>query len=231
MKTIWVALCLLSLHFHAGFSNEVEIDSEGNLIPDPGFGTRQSAGVAVSFLNTFTDKSISVNWDSERPGEDAVHMFDIPAKHNSNLNTFVGHRFFFTDPEDPANERIDEVVIIPKKRTYVIGPNSEASKLATSTPRAQPSYELSAGKALTADGRVTVIGRPTTSMSAKFRCLAKEVDYYYDDGREGTFQGTLTQGKETTTNTYEGHVFYFTKKGKKHEEIARFSMRKDQVHN
>ena len=79
------------------------------------------------------------------------------------------------------------------------------------------------------DGRVIVINEISTAMSAKFRCLAKKVDYYYDDGGEGTFQGTLTLGKETTTNTYEGHVFYFTMPGRKDKEIARFAMDKNKV--
>ena len=36
------------------------------------------------------------------------------------------------------------------------------------------------------------------------------MDMWYDDGMGGSFQGTLTLGKESTTNTYEGHVFFFT---------------------
>ena len=51
----------------------------------------------------------------------------------------------------------------------------------------------------------------------------------YDDGSEGVYQGTLTMGKETTTNTYEGHVFYFTEPGDKSKELARFTMDKNVV--
>ena len=36
-------------------------------------------------------------------------------------------------------------------------------------------------------------------------------------------------GKETTTNTYEGHVFYFTEPGDKNKELARFTMDKNVV--
>ena len=36
------------------------------------------------------------------------------------------------------------------------------------------------------------------------------MDMWYEDGLGGSFQGTLTLGKESTTNTYEGHVFFFT---------------------
>lgn len=51
---------------------------------------------------------------------------------------------------------------------------------------------------------VTIIGTTTTAMAAKFRCFCKAADYYYDDGKEGVFQGQLEMGRETTINTYEG---------------------------
>jgi hypothetical protein len=66
-------------------------------------------------------------------------------------------------------------------------------------------------------------------MAAMFRCLCKSVDYYWDDGNEGTYQGSLTLGRETTTNTYEGHVFIFTEKGNRNKEIVRFTMDPEKV--
>ena len=45
----------------------------------------------------------------------------------------------------------------------------------------------------------------------------------------GSFQGSLTLGKEYTINTYEGHVFFFTEGDDKTKEYARFIMNKDQV--
>ena len=78
--------------------------------------------------------------------------------------------------------------------------------------------------------QITILHQPTTAMTARFRCLSPSpVDYYYFDGRKGTFQGTLTVGKETSVNTYEGHVFYFTLSGKPDQEISRFSMDKNRV--
>jgi hypothetical protein len=76
---------------------------------------------------------------------------------------------------------------------------------------------------------VSIIGVRTTAVSAKFRCLCAAVDYYYDDGGEGTLQGSLLMGKEATTNSYEGHVFFFTEKGNKKKEIARFKISRDKV--
>ena len=70
----------------------------------------------------------------------------------------------------------------------------------------------------------------TTSMNAKFRnMIPATVDIYYEDGRGGSPQGTLGPGKEYTINTYETHQFFFTDKGNKKKELARFTMDKDQV--
>jgi hypothetical protein len=75
------------------------------------------------------------------------------------------------------------------------------------------------------------------------------VDIWYDDGEGGTEQGHLSMGQvcstialdnvclvtvlrvqETTTNSYEGHTFFFTTAGNKSNEVARVTMVKDQVH-
>ncbi len=75
-----------------------------------------------------------------------------------------------------------------------------------------------------------MINAPTTATSAKFRNLIPAtIDIYYEDGGDGVFQGTLDLGKEYTINTYEGHVFYFTEKGRKELEVARFVIDKDVV--
>jgi hypothetical protein len=76
---------------------------------------------------------------------------------------------------------------------------------------------------------VTKLHSGTTAMSAKFRSLVSAVDYYYDDGREGIYQGRLKLGQESTTNTYEGHTFYFTRAGDKTKVLERFRIHKDRV--
>lgn len=68
------------------------------------------------------------------------------------------------------------------------------------------------------------------AMAAKFRSLVPyKIRIFYEDGRGGTEQGHLSLGQETTTNTYEGHVFFFTDYRNKLKEIARFTMTKDTV--
>lgn len=70
----------------------------------------------------------------------------------------------------------------------------------------------------------------SSAMAAKFRSLSpKKIQIYYDDGRGGVEQGHLSLGQETTTNTYEGHVFFFTEYGNKKNELARYTMSPNQV--
>ena len=76
---------------------------------------------------------------------------------------------------------------------------------------------------------VTLLNSRTTAMSVKFKNLSPGCDYYYDDGGDGIYQGRLALGGESTTNTYEGHVFYFTRLGNKDAVLARFKMHTDQV--
>merc|ERR1719399_1060521 len=52
---------------------------------------------------------------------------------------------------------------------------------------------------------------PSRAVLVKFLSLSpKKLVMWYDDGRNGIFEGKLNLGQTTTTNSYEGHVFYFT---------------------
>lgn len=56
-----------------------------------------------------------------------------------------------------------------------------------------------------------------------------KIKIWYDDHRGGVESGHLTQGQETTTNTYKGHVFFFTDFKDKSKVYARYTMKADQV--
>jgi len=76
---------------------------------------------------------------------------------------------------------------------------------------------------------VKLLNSRTTAVSAKFRSLIPEpIKIWYENNQGGSFQGSLSLGKEYTLNTYEGHVFFFTNE-EKTVEFARHVMRKDQV--
>ena len=73
-------------------------------------------------------------------------------------------------------------------------------------------------------------GPRSTSVGAKFKSLSsRPLDMFWEDGKNGVPQGRLQPGKETTTNTYHGHVFYFTEVNKKSNEVARVHIFLNQV--
>lgn len=75
-----------------------------------------------------------------------------------------------------------------------------------------------------------VLNTVSTSVNAKFRNLVPTtIDVWYEDGRGGSSQGTLSLGMEYTVNTYEGHVFFFTEHGDKSRVLARHLVSKDKV--
>lgn len=77
---------------------------------------------------------------------------------------------------------------------------------------------------------IKLLNMHSTAMSAKFRCLVVDgCDIWFDDSNGGIPQGTLKLGQESTTNTYEGHVFFATKKDDKDAVLATFEMLKDKV--
>ena len=49
------------------------------------------------------------------------------------------------------------------------------------------------------------------AMPMRVRSLRRdELDMWYDNGRDGVWQGRLKFGSETATTTYHSHEFYFT---------------------
>jgi prolyl 4-hydroxylase len=74
-------------------------------------------------------------------------------------------------------------------------------------------------------------GPRTTATSAKFRSLSsRPIQIWYDNGTpEMSFQGELISGQETTTNAYQGHVFFFTEKANKKNVLAKHTISADQV--
>jgi hypothetical protein len=123
---------------------------------------------------------------------------------------------------------IAQFTILPDQDDYIFGPEDIDPTIAA-LPVAQ-----TVGLAPTSASRpmhhsVKILNQRTTAVSAKFRSMVPEtVKIWYENGRGGSFQGTLTLGKEYTLNTYEDHVFFFTNEAKT-KEFARFRMNKNRV--
>ena len=227
-----VTLSLLSRY--VVFANpqfeEYEVDANGNMIRNPNdydddFDDNKVENDQLS-VRVFNHHPVDIDlyWEGLGSDADDVFMFEMPTgdPEGIGMNTFSGHTFYATYRGE--QEKIGAIYVTAGRSSYTFSPAKKGS-----SPRVPAVVETSDGTVQPSfDSPVKIIGEVSTAMSAKFRCLTPyEVDYYYDDGAEGTFQGTLSLGKETTTNTYEGHVFYFTKKGRPGAEVARFDMNKN----
>lgn len=196
---------LLSIGRYAGMAEEMDINEIGELSSS----VRSEVFRSVIFTNGYDNTSISVFWEGP---EDSVFMFDMQPLEEINVNTANTHRFYATELDD-VTKRVSPYSLVIKEGqdSYSFAPVQSSSR----AHRQHPS--------------VRIIGQRTTSMNAKFRILVPSCDYYYVGGDEWSYQGSLKMGKETTTNTYEGHVFVFTEPGDKERVLARFVMHKDQV--
>eukprot|EP00596_Hydrurales_sp_CCMP1899_P002160 CAMPEP_0119036200 /NCGR_PEP_ID=MMETSP1177-20130426/3728_1 /TAXON_ID=2985 /ORGANISM="Ochromonas sp, Strain CCMP1899" /LENGTH=495 /DNA_ID=CAMNT_0006995645 /DNA_START=160 /DNA_END=1644 /DNA_ORIENTATION=- len=199
---------------------DVEVGIEGFGSGISNTATANTDERKVTVVNSY-DKKISLYWESPDETDDEVYlMFTMEVNGTVGMNTYNGHRFY--SKETGTSERLPYVIDVNEaSATYTIGGQNE--------PTEDVKIEIDQKYKLPSNiNPITIMGYRTTAMSAKFRCLCKAVDYYYDDGLEGTFQGSLTLGVETTTNSYAGHVFFFTEKGNKKKEIARYTMRQAQ---
>lgn len=93
-------------------------------------------------------------------------------------------------------------------------------------------FGQSASSAMSAKFRYTKwsIASQNIALSILIRSLVPgKIKIWYDDHRGGVESGHLAQGQETTTNTYNGHVFFFTDFNDKSKVYARYTMKADQV--
>jgi hypothetical protein len=221
MRLISILLTLLSCLAVSTSALNAEMNAAGEFVPLDESSDYTPRSVTIE--NTYVDKDIGIFWQ-DSASDDTVHMFDILAQSTGNLNTYNGHQFFAK--EIGKEERLpDKFHVVAKTKVYILGPNKSTIRDGKTQQSAGKRDEN--GNYL--DSPIKIIGARTAAMSVKFKCHCKGFDYYFDDGGDGVFQGSLTLGKETTINTYEGHTFYFTEKNNKSKELARFLMTADKV--
>ena len=146
-----------------------------------------------------------------------LFQMDIGAGLSARMDSTNGHRFVVRQIED--NEVLYQFTARAGSSSIHITPPIQKENLAPSgtTGRVHPLVTL-------------MHGRKSTSVGAKFKSLSsRTLDMYWEDGKDGVPQGTLRSGRESTTNTYEGHVFYFTEHNKKSNEVARVHIFQNQV--
>ena len=199
------------------------------------------------------DESVSIIWYA---GMKYAFIMDIPAGETKFMNTFYGHSFYCVKTDDEDENRFfdfeiedhqDHIYIAddsmfsidhdgPSHSRRTVDLSADGEMLDSTDGEDTEEWEdTAANRARSADPpailhpRVRSLNKRSTSVGAKFKSLYhKPLNIWYEDGRGGIEQGLLGPGKETTTNTYEGHVFYFTENalfgGKKGKEVARFTI-------
>lgn len=75
-------------------------------------------------------------------------------------------------------------------------------------------------------------GQKSQSVAAKFRSLSKRtLAIYWDDGKDGIYQGLLRPGQTTQSNSYSGHRFFFTEEKDKRNVVDLVTIQKDKILN
>ena len=183
LRLLLAALCLLVRATSTGF----DVSLDGTVAPESSSGAAE-----VTLNNRFASTTLSVFWDGGGPGKE-VFIGTVAPGESLGVNSFVGHRLLAKPARRRGNTQEDIVVEVARaSQAHDFGPDGEDMEYveAEGVPDVPP------------NPRVKIIGHRTTAMNARFRCLTPyAVDYYYDDGGDGVFSGTLSLGKETSVRT------------------------------
>lgn len=246
LVTLSLLLLCISVALTLASGQEAVVDTDGNTVISNPTNER-----SVSFMSRY-DGVLDLYWiGSVHSGEvKPVTILELHEGVQVNVNTFDGHIFYASSRENGVRAEPRRVVISNSQDNYVFEPeisnvggvrvskrssssSNEGGRIHNNKGADEGSYENMNRDATVNNGlhpAVTLLKSGTTAMSAKFRSLVPSgVDYYYDDGAAGVYQGRLNLGQESTTNTYEGHVFYFTRVGDKSAVLERAVISKDKV--
>jgi prolyl 4-hydroxylase len=212
---ITLLLFLLIISLYEINSNELEVDVDGNIQTNDIQYDNDS--LQINVFNDY-DEILYIYWSAgdNNNNDNDILITQLNPSEDSIINTFDGHTFYgIIDNFNNNKIRAEpyQITISKHINNYKFSPLSKDSIVKNDHPHPA----------------IKILDKKSYSVAAKFRCLLPACDYYYDDGKGGSFQGTLNGwGKETTTNSYAGHVFFFTEKGDKSKEVARFTIKENQ---
>lgn len=230
LMRIVAALLLLSALLVSSEIFGVNVDGTGTTgkglppLPPKTTATNDDNKIDVTLYNSL-DEDVSVIWYQ---GLQYAWILDVHAGETAVMHTFAGHHFYCVRKDDNQDTRFfdftvhdytDSLEIYDDSAVRHLGKSKDSTASPSSSMTAPPDIKA-AVQQQRGDGRmhprVKVIPQRSTSVGAKFKSLyPKALNIWYDDGGDGVPQGQLGPGKETTTNTYEGHIFYFTETGDK----------------
>jgi hypothetical protein len=211
-----------------GDSTEIDVDSLGSSRSWKKQPPQSPDKVSVTFENHYQNETIQLFWVSEK-GEEFL-IGDIPIDESIRVDTTLYHTFSAKGSESSFIANPPLITVKPNKRAYSFEPFSAFSSSSTSSFTKSSSLSAASETIPAPKPFIKVLNRASTSCNAKFRNhVPNAIDIWYDDGRDGTYQGTLDLGKEYTVNSYVGHVFYFTEKGNKSKVYIRHTVAADKV--
>lgn len=159
-------------------------------------------------------------------GDEHHFMFTIEPLESAGMNTFHGHRFFAKKTSN-HDEIVDTLQIENNVHFYsLIPPDTRKHTVEKGEGKIGTGFRDQPHPAVTFIDR----GR-CTAVSARFRSMSSRVlDLWFDDGQGGLAQGTLRMGVDTTSTSYEGHVYFYTLHGgDKSNVLGRHVINKDQT--
>eukprot|EP01035_Chromulina_nebulosa_P017509 gene17509-23068_t len=226
----FTAIILITIYFLSTDIEKYISNSINSKVVNIGASNSSDKLRTIKIANEY-DFDISVYFED---GETGSFLANISPNNIIQVSALSGHRLYATD----ANgwDRLSDINIVPNKDKYSfksLKQDTNSEFIENSTKEGSSYYTLNVRRESRANPKVKGLNRQEKAigaMAAKFRSLSsKTVDLWYDDGEDGIYNGHLDEGQETTTNTYEGHVFYVTRAGNKEEVITSFEMDPNQV--
>eukprot|EP01040_Poterioochromonas_malhamensis_P009728 gene9728-10568_t len=194
-------------------------------VPPP--PTKAPSRISVHFENLYKNESIELYWLA--PDGEEAFMTEIAPEESAPIETTVSHAFLGRGKltGEVMNPRV--LVIAQDTYTYTFQPSLRISHPPAPAPTIANILPIIPDK-VAPKPYISILNRHSTSWSAKFRSLVPTpIDVWFEDGRGGSYQGTLKLGQEYTVNSYIGHVFFFTAQGNKDKVYVRHTVRSEQV--
>jgi hypothetical protein len=174
----------------------------------------------VTVQNLFLDE-INLYFDDSEAGTFLTNMQPLE---KSKIKVMEGYILFCTETMSmetlatlTIRENIDNYYLQPLNQSPI--PRNKAVK-----------YQLNSKQLSRLHPQVVILNQHTTAMAVKVKSLSsRQLNFWFDDGRDGILEGHLSMGQETTTNAYIGHKFYFTTLSDKSVRFGEFTVNGDQV--
>jgi hypothetical protein len=203
------------------FNHMSSVYNEGTISVMDNTGTSTYGELRVVTLTNMFPEEIELYFDDNEAG---IFLTNMNPYESTKFSASNGHVLYATG--ENSVERLASITIRENVDMYRIQPSRRLP-----LPRNERvKYEIGSREMKRKHPQVVLLNSHSSGMGAKFKSLSNRMlDLWFDDGREGIYEGHLRPGQVTTTNTYIGHKFFVTVHGKKSEVVSKFTIRPDKV--